>query len=345
MKLSAVDLSPVPRDGTAADAFENTVETARQAEELGFERVWVAEHHGRAERLAGVSPEVLLGHLAAETEEIRIGSGAVLLNHYQPYKVAEEFGVLDGLAPGRVDAGLGRANGSPAVDRALGTSRRVENPDEDHKEKIRAVLAHLHDDFPESHPYADLAVPRSDADAPVPWVLGSSTGSATIAGELGLRFCFAAFIRPDVATRAFDTYREAFAESEADLPGGIDEPQGIVTVNAVCAETDHEAARQRAVAEATFRRIQRGHSGPTPTVEEAIAELGGVPEPTPETLDEGEWPRAISGSPETLAGLLDQLADRVDVDEVMIQHATADHETALRSHELLADGVGLSPET
>jgi luciferase family oxidoreductase group 1 len=345
VKLSAVDLSPVPRTGTAADAFENSVEIAQQAEELGFERVWVAEHHGRGERLAGVSPEVLLGHLAAETEEIRLGSGAVLLNHYQPFKVAEQFGVLDGLAPGRVDAGLGRANGSPAADRALGTSRRVETPDEDHKEKIRAVLAHLYDDYPESHPYADLSVPRSGAAAPVPWVLGSSTGSATIAGELGLRFCFAAFIRPDFATRAFDAYRGAFAESESDLPGGIDEPEGVVALNAVCAETDEEAARQRAVAEATFRRIQRGQSGPTPTVEEAITELGGVPEPTPETLDDDEWPRAISGSPETLAGLLEQLSERVGVDELMIQHATADHETALRSHELLADGVGLSSET
>ena len=342
MKLSAVDLSPVPRDGTATDAFQNTVTAAQQAEALGFERFWVAEHHGRGSRLAGTSPEVLLGHLAAETEEIRIGSGAVLLNHYSPYKVAEQFGVLDGLAPGRVDAGLGRANGSPATDRALGTSRRVENPDEDHTEKVRAVLSHLHDDFPDGHPYADLTVPSSGADAPVPWLLGSSAGSATIAGKLGLRFCFAAFIRPEFATRAFDAYREAFAANEESLPGGIDEPTGIVALNAVCAETDEEAARQRAVAEATFRRIQRGKTGPTPTVEEAIDELGGVPEPTPETLDDDEWPRAISGSPETLAALFEQLADRVGVDEMMIQHATADHETALRSHELLAEAVGLT---
>ncbi|MXR22414.1 LLM class flavin-dependent oxidoreductase, partial [Halobacterium bonnevillei] len=98
MDLSVVDLSPVPRDGTAADAYANTVETARRAEELGYERVWVAEHHGTAERIAGTTPEVLLGHLAAETDDIRIGSGAVLLNHYSPFKVAEEFGALDALA-------------------------------------------------------------------------------------------------------------------------------------------------------------------------------------------------------------------------------------------------------
>jgi len=117
----------------------------------------------------------------------------------------------------------------------------------------------------------------------------------------------------------------------------------MVAANAVCAETDEKAARLRAVAEATYQRMRRGEVDTGPSVEAAIDELGGVPEPTPATLDDDEWPRAISGSPETLAGLLDQLADRVGVDEVMIQHAVADRGDALRSHELLADGVGLAP--
>ncbi|WP_430504314.1 LLM class flavin-dependent oxidoreductase [Haloparvum sp. PAK95] len=342
MNLSVVDLSPVPEGGTATDAFANTVATAKQAERLGFERFWVAEHHGMADRLAGTTPEVLLGHLAAETESIRIGSGAVLLNHYNPFKVAEQFGAVDALAPGRVDAGLGRANGSPAVDRALGTDRRVEDPDADHAEKIEAVINHLYDDFPPGHPYADVEIPRSGAEPPRPWALGSSTSSATIAGELGLPFCFAAFIRPQFAEYAFEDYREAFEASS--LAGGVDEPTGMVAVNAVCAETDEKAARLRATAEASFDRMQRGEVGTVPSVEEAIDELGGVPEPTPATLDADEWPRAISGSPETLAGLLEQLADRVGVDEVMIQHTVADHDDALRSHELLADGVGLAAQ-
>jgi luciferase family oxidoreductase group 1 len=340
MDLSVVDLSPIPDDGTAADAYEQTVAAAQQAEALGFERFWVAEHHGMADRIAGTTPEVLLGHLAAETDSIRLGSGAVLLNHYQPFKVAEQFGALDALAPGRIDAGLGRANGSPAVDRALGTERHVRNPDEDHREKIEAVASHLYDDFPDDHAYSDLGIPRSDAAEPVPWVLGSSPSSAKLAGELGLRYCFAAFIRPQFATHAFEEYREHFQQS--DLAGGVDDPEGMVAVNAVCAPTDEEAARQRAVAEASFKRMQRGEVGSTPSVEEAIAELGGVPDPTPATLDEDEWPRALSGSPETLSGLLDQLTDRVSVDEVMIQHVVPDHETALRSHELLADGVGIT---
>jgi len=341
MKLSAVDLSPVPRDGTATDAYENTVDAAKRAEELGFERFWVAEHHGMAGVLAGTTPEVLLGRLAGATESIRLGSGAVLLNHYSPFKVAEVFGTLDGLAPGRIDAGLGRANGSPAADRALGTDRHVEDPDGDHAEKIEAVVNHLYDGYPEGHAYADLAVPGSGAESPVPWVLGSSPSSAAVAADLGLPYCFAAFIRPQLAVRAFETYRERFQAGNS--AAGIDEPDGIVAVNAVCAETDEKAARRRAVAEASFQRLQRGVVGTRPTVEEAIDELGSVPDPTPATLDPGEWPRAVSGSPERLAGIFDQLTERVGVDEVMIQHSVATHEHGLRSHELLADGVDLSP--
>lgn len=296
MKLSIVDLSPVPDNGTAAEAYANTVAAARQAEQLGYSRFWVAEHHGMADTIAGTTPEVLLGRLAGETDSIRLGSGAVLLNHYSPFKVAEAFGALDALAPGRIDAGLGRANGSPAADRALGTERHVQNPDEDHTEKIEAVVTHLYDDYPDGHAYSDLEIPHSSHDVPTPWVLGSSPSSAAIAGELGLRYCFAAFIRPQFATHAFDEYRERFQPSQ--LAGGIDEPQGMVAVNAVCAETDEEAARLRAVAEASYKRMQRGIIGTTPSIEEAIDELGGVPEPTPATLDSDEWPRAISGSPD-----------------------------------------------
>ncbi|WP_135536852.1 LLM class flavin-dependent oxidoreductase [Halostella pelagica] len=339
MDLSIVDLSPVPDDGTASDAYANTVEAAQQAEQLGFSRFWVAEHHGMADSIAGTTPEVLLGHLAAETDSIRLGSGAVLLNHYSPFKVAEEFGALDALAPGRIDAGLGRANGSPAADRALGTDRRVQNPDEDHAEKIEAVVTHLYDDYPDEHPYSDLTIPRSGRGAPVPWVLGSSPSSASLAGELGLPYCFAAFIRPQFATQSFEQYREHFQPSR--LAGGIDEPQGMIAVNAVSAETDEDAARLRAVAEASYKRMQRGEVGTRPSVEEAVDELGGVPEPTPDTLDSDEWPRAISGSPSTLAGLLEQLTERVGVDEAMIQHIVPEHDDALRSHELIAEGIGL----
>jgi len=339
MDLSVVDLSPVPAGGTATDAYANTVETAKQAEELGFSRFWVAEHHGMADIIAGTTPEVLLGHLAGETESIRLGSGAVLLNHYSPFKVAEQFGVLDGLAPGRIDAGLGRANGSPAADRALGTDRFVENPDETHAEKIEAVVNHLYGNYPENHPYSDLSIPRSGNGTPEPWVLGSSPSSAAVAAELGLPYCFAGFIRPELASRSFEVYHEQF---QTDSKGGRHaEPHGMLAVNAVCGDTDHEAAQLRAVAEASYKRMERGVVGTTPTVEVAVDELGKVPEPTPATLDEDEFPRALSGSPETLTGILEQLADRVEVEEVMIQHLVAEHEDGLDSHKLLAEANNL----
>lgn len=340
MDLSIVDLSPVPEDETATEAYQNTLEVARQAERLGYERIWVAEHHGIGDSIAGVAPEVLLGHLASETDSIRIGSGAVLLNHYSPFKVAEQFAVLEALAPGRIDAGLGRATGPRAADDALETDTRVRNPDENHAEKIESVVKHLYDGFPEGHRYGTLDLPRSDDTVPVPWVLGSSPSSAEIAGELGLPYCFAAFIRPHLAEVSFERYRESFEESE--LTGGIAEPEGILAVNAVCAETDEEAARLRSVAEASFKRMERGVIGTTPSIEESIEELGGVPEPTPETLDSSEFPRSISGGPETLEGLFEQLTDRVGVEEVMIQHVVGKHEDGLRSHELLAESMGLT---
>ncbi|NKE34394.1 LLM class flavin-dependent oxidoreductase [Natronococcus sp. JC468] len=339
MNLSIVDLAPV-RDGeSATEAYEHTTELARVAEELGYERFWVAEHHGLADSIASTTPEVLIAHLAANTDEIRVGSGTVLLNHYSPFKVAETFASLDGLAPGRVDLGLGRATGMPEVDRALGTERRKRNPDRDHAEKIEAAASHLYDGFEAGHPYADIQLPRSDGDVPEIWVLGSSPSSAEIAGELGLRYCFAAFIRPQLAERAFEVYRNTFEPSA--FGAGPDEPTGMLAVNAVCAETDEEAARLRSTAEASYKRMQRGVVGSLPPVEEAIDELGGVPEPTPNPLPDGEWPRSISGSPETMRDLLEGLTDRVGVDDVIVQNLIADHDAVLRSHELLAEAAAL----
>ncbi|ELZ10943.1 luciferase family oxidoreductase, group 1 [Halovivax asiaticus JCM 14624] len=343
MDLSIVDLSHVPEGSSATEAYEQTVELAQLGEDLGYERFWVAEHHGMAGYIAGTTPEVLLGHLAAETESIRLGSGTVLLNYYQPYKVAESFSVLDSLAPGRIDMGLGRATGPPAADRAMGYDSSPKTPEEadsEHRAKVQETLRHALDEFGDDHPYSGLQLARSAEDTPEPWLLGSSPSSAKLAGELGLRYCFAGFIRPQFAEPAFDAYREAFTPSP--IGAGPDEPAGMLAINAVCAETDEKAARLRAPTEAVYQRMARGTIGDgIPPIETAIDELGGVPDHTPNPLPEGEWSRSISGSPKTIDAVLTQLTDRVGVDDVIVQHTIPDFDDAKRSHELLAEGVGI----
>ena len=341
MDLSILDLAPIPEGGTATEAFERTVERARRAESLGYSRIWVAEHHDFPHRLASTTPEALIPHVAAKTDEIRVGSGTVLLNHYSPYKVAETFGVLDALAPGRIDCGLGRATGSPVRDRALQVDRSSRPRVDDHAEKIEEVAAHLYGGFEPGHPFAELDLPRSRDSVPEIWVHGSSASSAEIAGELGLRYCFAAFIRPQWAVDAMEAYHESFQPSE--FGAGPEEPTGMIAANVTCAPTDEEAARLRALTEATRRRLRRGEIDRPPlgSVEEAIDELGYVPEPTRTPIEPSEWPRAISGSPATVRSLLSEMAGQVDVDGVVIQNQFADVEAERRSHELLAEAFDL----
>ncbi|WP_248517815.1 LLM class flavin-dependent oxidoreductase [Salinarchaeum laminariae] len=341
MDCSIVDIAPVRNGETATDAYEDTIALAQRAEELGYSRFWVAEHHGLANAIASTTPEVLIARLAAETESIRVGSGTVLLNHYSPFKVAETFASLDALAPGRIDLGLGRATGMPAADRALRSGVPHQQSGADHAAKIEETARHVYGGFPDDHPYSDVVLPRSADGVPEVWVLGSSPSSAEIAGKLGLPYAFAAFIRPTVATQAMERYRAAFEASEFD--GGREEPHSMLAVNAACASTDHEAARLRASSEAAYQRMARGAFGPPPTVEEAIEEIGGVPEPTSPSIVETpeNWPRAISGSPETIGALFEGMTDAVGAEEVVVQNLIEDPADRIRSHELIADGVGL----
>ncbi|HET7324218.1 MAG TPA: LLM class flavin-dependent oxidoreductase [Halococcus sp.] len=343
MELSIVDLAPIPEGGTATEAFENTVERAQHAEQLGYSRFWVAEHHDFTNRIASTTPEVLIAHIAANTSTIRVGSGTVLLNHYSPYKVAETFSVLDALAPGRIDLGLGRATGNPVSDYALQEDRsQHQQHSDDHAEKINEAAAHLYEGFPDDHQFSELSLARSRDDVPDVWVLGSSPSSAAIAGELGLRYCFASFIRPKPAVRAFEVYRDRFQPSS--FGAGPNSPEGMLAVNVTCAETDQEAARRRVTTEASRQRLQRGNTDAPPirSADEAIEELGGVPDPTPTDLQPGDWPRQISGSPSTVRDLLEQMTAQASVDKTVVQNQIADSENVLRSHELIAEAFDLT---
>src|SRR4051812_11965717 len=196
VRLSVLDQSPIPEGLAHADALANTLDLARLADELGYHRYWVAEHHG-GPMLAGSSPEILIGAIARETERIRVGSGGVMLPHYSPFKVAEVFAVLSGLHPGRIDLGLGRAAGTdPLTTFALQRDRRQASPD-DFPDQLGELLAYLNGTIPDDHPFHRLRLPTDDR--PEVWLLGSSPQSAIWADQLGLDYAFADFINPQGA--------------------------------------------------------------------------------------------------------------------------------------------------
>src|SRR5439155_87415 len=202
VRLSVLDQSPVSEGSSGPEALRNTIDLARLADELGYHRYWVAEHHGGA-MLAGPSPEVLIGPIASATERIRVGSGGVMLPHYSPFKVAESFSLLAGLFPGRIDLGLGRAFGTdPMTAFALQRDRRQASPD-DFPQQLAELLGYLNGTLPDDFPFQRLAEALPGGpEKPEVWLLGSSDQSAIWAQELGLPYAFADFINPEGANPA-----------------------------------------------------------------------------------------------------------------------------------------------
>src|SRR5690625_874078 len=207
MDLSLLELSVVPPGRTRHDAFRHAVELAQAAEEWGYHRIWVAEHHGSGS-VAGRAPEVMIAALAAETSSIRVGSGAVLLNHYSPYKVAEVFCTLNELYPGRIDLGAGRATTGPVLDYAL-QQDRSKLFQADSNQQIAELVAWLDTSFPPDHPFATQPLQTIDS-LPELYLLGSSPWSASAAAQLGLRYVFAGFINQAGVPGIIERYRKGF---------------------------------------------------------------------------------------------------------------------------------------
>lgn len=339
MKLSIVDLSHVPTDGTAIEAMRDSVELAQRAESLGYHRFWVAEHHANGSQSASSNPEILIARIAALTSKIRVGSGSVLLNHYSPFKVAETFKLLHAMTPGRIDLGIGRANSGPAVDYALQRDRREVLRLDDYDQQVLEVLTWLDNSFPEDHPFSKVNMMANVEGDPDAWLLGSSPNSARLAGHLGMRYCFAGFINPGAAKAAADNYRSSF--TPRDFSSGLQEPYMALSINACVADTETEAAKLRATVELYYKRLFAGSFSPDPLPlpEDAIAELGGVPDPT--VVTPGSWPARISGSPEQVAEMLNTMASDTQADEIIIQDQIARHQDRIRSYELLASVSGL----
>ena len=337
MKLSVLDQSPVAAGATASDALRNTVDLARLADRLGYERYWIAEHHG-AELIAATAPEVLIGVVAQATGGIRVGSGAVLLPHYSPFKVAEVFRTLHALFPGRIDLGVGRGPGAgPDEAYALAAGRRSEPLRiEDFPRQIFELKALLDGGFPADHPFGRLRLQPGGEGAPDLWVLGSSAWSSTGAGQLGLPFAHAHFIGPAHTRDALSRYRQAFR------PGTRrSRPQALLAVGVLCADSDAEADRLASSLRAVARRTERGVQGRLPSVEDALAELAAGPPPDPEPDQAGGWRRVIVGGPATVHRKLSEMADALGLDEVMALTLCHDHQARRRSYELLAQAFGL----
>jgi luciferase family oxidoreductase group 1 len=338
MKLSILDQSPVPAGFTPADALQNTIQLARAADRLGYERYWIAEHHA-IETLASPAPEILIARVAAETSGIRVGSGGVLLPHYSPLKVAEVFRMLHALYPGRIDLGLGRAPGSGGLEAfALQRDRSKRHEASDFPEQLTELLAFLHSDFPSEHPFGRIKVSPEMPGMPEVWLLGSSDWSAEIAAQYGLPYAFAHFIGPEQTVPALAHYRSNFRPSVF-----LREPRAIVALGVVCADTEAEAERLSASTKSLIRRIRLGgERRPVPTPEEAIEELRSLGEGAdPLAWDASEWPRYIVGGPEQVSRKIEGIASTLIVDELMILTVIHDHSARLHSYELLAESFDL----
>jgi luciferase family oxidoreductase group 1 len=338
MKLSVLDQSPVPAGFTPTNALRNTIHLARAADGLGYERYWIAEHHA-IETLASPAPEILIARVAAETSGIRVGSGGVLLPHYSPLKVVEEFRMLHALYPGRIDLGLGRAPGSGGLEAyALQRERSKRHEASDFPEQLTELLAFLHHGFPPEHPFSRIKVSPEMPGAPEVWLLGSSDWSAEVAAQFGLPYAFAHFIGPEQTVAALARYRSNFKPSTF-----LQEPRAIVALGVVCAETDAEAERLSASTKVLIRRIRLGgERRPVPTPEEAIQELENLGAGAdPLTWDASEWPRYTVGSPAKVSGRLESMARDLQIEELMILTVIHDHAARLHSYELLAESFGL----
>jgi luciferase family oxidoreductase group 1 len=341
--LSVLDLATVGKGLTATDALRTSVAIARTAERRGYHRMWVAEHHSMP-GVASSSPAVILAHLAAHTRTLRLGSGGVMLPNHAPLVIAEQFGTLEALAPGRIDLGLGRAPGTDGATAAA--LRRLESLHEgadDFPRQLAELTRFLDDDFPEGHPYARIhAIPgpvQGSAEGgvqsphrPSVWLLGSSGFSAQLAGALGLPFSFAHHFSAANTVPALALYRESFRPSEV-----LDRPYASIGVSALAAEDPEQARRQVLAGALSMLRLRTGRPGLVPTPEEAADYEF---RPMEREFVDSWLANVIYGDPESVRRGLDELVARTGADELVITANAHTPAARLRSYELVADAYG-----
>ena len=337
LTLSILDLSPVSEGASSAAALRSTLDLARRADDLGYHRYWLAEHHNSG-FIASAVPEIMIAHVAGITRNMRVGSGGVMLPNHAPLKVAEAFRTLEALHPGRIDLGLGRAPGTdPKTAIALRRSREALRA-EDFPEQLTELLGFLSGDFPVGHPYRSIVANPAGVDPPDLWLLGSSGTSARIAAERGLAFAFAHHISPLPAVESLREYRATFRPSAYCA-----KPKTLIAVSAICAPADDEAEMLAKPVELALLRLGQGRRPPLTSIEDALAYPYRDHELEQVALNRG---RLFVGTAAKVRGQLLDLAEATGVDEIMVTTITHDPADRIRSYELLAAefGIGSKPE-
>ena len=322
--LSVLDLAPIVEGGDAALALRRSLDLAQHAERLGYRRFWLAEHHGMP-GIASAATAVVIGHVAAGTSTIRVGAGGIMLPNHAPLVIAEQFGTLASLFPGRIDLGLGRAPGSDQLTvRAL---RRSPLAAETFPEDVVELMNY----FRPARPGQGVrAVPGEGLDVPI-WILGSSLFGAELAAELGLPYAFASHFAPAALTQALELYRARFRPSAQ-----LERPYVMLGVNIFAAETDAEGRRLFTSLQQAFVNLRRGHPGRLPPPEEGLLERL-----TPGDLHlvNEMLSYTVAGSPPTVRRGLEAIVARTGADELMLTSQIYDHDARLRSYELAAESV------
>jgi len=323
--LSVLDLAPITAGATARDALRNSLDLARHVEALGFHRYWVAEHHNIA-GVASSATAVLIGQIAAATERMRVGSGGIMLPNHAPLVIAEQFGTLESLFPGRIDLGLGRAPGTDQMT-ARALRRTLIGGDEDFPQLVDELRGYFEPVDERFAARAVRAIPGEGLTIPV-WLLGSSDFSARLAGQLGLPFAFASQFAPRGTLAALAIYREQFRPS-----GVLDAPYAMVGANVFVADTTEEARFLASSHKQQFLNLIRGHKKPLPAPVESMDALW---TPGERATVEAQLAASFAGDTREVKAGLEAFLESTDADEIICNSAVFDHQARKHSYELLA---------
>jgi luciferase family oxidoreductase group 1 len=331
--LSVLDLSPVTTGTPAGAALRNSLDLARLADQLGYTRYWLAEHHNLAS-IASAVPEIMIGEIAAQTRYLRVGSGGIMLPNHAPLMVAERFKVLEALHPGRIDLGIGRAPGTDQIT-SLALRRRQEiRADDDFLERLQELVLLETGGYPQSHPFHSVKAMPTGVSLPPIWLLGSSDYSAELAAAIGVGFAFAHHFATHDAIAPMRNYRARFKASHWRSM-----PHAILAVAVVCADTEAQAERYASTVDLSFVRRAKGEYLPLVSPEEATA--------YPYTAEDRERirlnrARLFVGSMTSVANQLAPLIEASAADELMITTMIYDHLARRRSYELMAQAYGVA---